>query len=119
MIDGLDNAYKNRGFLLALDGRPLFPRKPNDTMAYLIQGAEAVMMKLALCYAYMWVKAEFPYAKLIAWVHDEYTWECLPEHAERIKFLSEEAIRQSGRDLNLTVAADGEGKIGLNWYEIH
>ena len=119
LLDGLQHSYKQRGYILALDGRPLFPRKDNDCMAYLIQGAEAVMMKLALCYIDYWVQAEGLDAKLVGWVHDEYTLEVRKDQAERVRWLAEEAIRQAGRDYNLLVPSDGEGKIGNNWYEIH
>ena len=119
LLDGLKRTYKERGYLIALDGRPLFPRKENDLMAYLIQSAEAVMMKLALCYIDYWMQQENIDANIVGWYHDEYTIEVREDQAERVRWLAEEAIRQAGRDLNLKVPSDGDGQIGANWYEIH
>lgn len=119
LIDGLKEAFKRRGYLIAIDGRRIYPRKEHELLCYLLQAAEAIGMKKAMCHVNYWIGIEGLDANQVCIMHDEYTFEVREDHAGRVAYLCEEAIRQAGRDLGLNVPMDGTAKIGKNWAEIH
>jgi DNA polymerase I-like protein with 3'-5' exonuclease and polymerase domains len=55
----------------------------------------------------------------IGYFHDEVEFECDEEIAEEIAKLIETAIEKAGKHLKLFVPLAGEGKVGLNWKEVH
>lgn len=117
--DSIEEAWQDRGYLIGLDGRKLFVRKKHELLCYLLQGAEAILMKFALCTLINWIKAEGLDARLVNVYHDEYTFMVKEEQAERLAFLAEQAISAAGNMLGLTVPAAGDAKIGNSWAEIH
>lgn len=119
LLDGLKKVHQQRGYLVALDGRKIYPRKEHELLVYLLQAAEAIMMKRAMCYVNYWIEQEGLDAHQVCIMHDEYTFEVREDQAERVKFLSRQAIVQAGIDLKLTVPPDGDPKIGRSWAEIH
>ena len=119
LIESLKTKNSERGYLKGLDSRPVRVRKEHELLCYLVQSAEAITMKLSLCYLSYWIKQEQLNAQIVGWIHDEYAIEVSEEQADRVAFLAEEAIRQAGRDMKLAVPSDGEAKIGKNWYEVH
>ena len=76
-------------------------------------------MKLAVCIMDHWIRQEGLDAHLVCVYHDEYSFEVAEGHAQRVAFLSEEAIRVAGEMLNMTVPMSGEAQIGKNWAECH
>ena len=46
LIDDLEAAYKQRGHLIALDGRPLYIRGTNKLLNTILQNAAAIIFKL-------------------------------------------------------------------------
>lgn len=117
--DGLRQRWKERGFIYGLDGRKLYPRKENDLLCYLLQGAEAILMKWAMCYAAHWIEQEGLDAHLVCVMHDEYTWETRQGQEDRVKYLTQYAIQKAGEDLGLIVPADGDPADGPDWKAIH
>jgi len=117
--EGLEKAWKARGYLIGLDGRKIYVHSKKDLLCYMLQSAEAMVMKIAICLVNHWIEQEGLDAQMVCVMHDEYTFQVREDHAERVAFLAEEAIREAGRILNLTVPSDGEAMIGLNWKEIH
>lgn len=117
--EGLKLAWKQRGYILGLDGRRIYPRKENDLLCYLLQGAEAILMKWAMVYLYHWVRAEGLDAHQVSIMHDEYTYEVLKGQEQRVMELSCYAMQKAGEDLGLTVPAAGEAATGDSWYAIH
>lgn len=119
LIDNLGKLHQQRGYLVALDGRKIYPRKQHELLVYLLQSAEAILMKLAMCYVNRWIELEGLDAHQVCIMHDEYTFEVREDQAERVKYLARQAIIQAGLDLKLAVPPDGDPKIGYNWAEIH
>jgi len=110
------------GWLKGLDGRPVFIESEHQILVYIVQGAEAVLMTHAYVFLYDWLVKEFEWGKDFAFVcfmHDEINLECLPQHEERIRFLSEQAIASASEYLKLPVPQVGESKVGRNWNDIH
>jgi len=50
---------------------------------------------------------------------DEYSFECKPEIAPKILELAELAMVKAGEFHKLNIPLKGEGKIELNWKEVH
>jgi len=56
---------------------------------------------------------------LVNFIHDELIFETVPEKAEYVRDFVCRAITETGEELKLKCPMSGEGKIGLNWSEIH
>lgn len=119
LIDGVTAAWKKRGYLIGLDGRKLYPRAKHMTLVYLLQGAEAILMKVATCYAVKWIKESGYDARMITHQHDEYQFEVREDQTEVVGKLLAKAIEQAGVFLNLNVPMGGDFKVGLTWMETH
>lgn len=117
--NNLKARWKQRGFILGLDGRKLYPRKENDCLVFLLQGAEAILMKWAMVYVNHWIEMEGIDAKQVNVMHDEFTFEVREDQAERVMVLSKYAIQKAGQDLGLLVPADGDPASGPSWKSIH
>jgi DNA polymerase I len=120
LVTGVSEAFRTRGFLRAIDGRPLHPRSDYSALNLLIQSAGAIVMKVALN---MFIK-ENPYKlgvdyALCANVHDEFQVECRPGIAEKIGKHAQESIKKAGQVLKFKVTLDGEYAIGDNWGDTH
>lgn len=117
LVDGLKKAYKARGYLVGLDGRKIFVRSEHMLLVYLLQSAEAIMMKVATLFAH---KAVAKYdARMVAHIHDEYQWEVIEKDSEICAELLKESIVKAGKFLNLNVPMAGDSNIGVNWKETH
>jgi len=106
-----------RGFLRGLDGRILRVRHKHAALNTLLQGAGAALMKKAA--VILWQTADPKRYDFILNVHDEWQAEVDEDYAKEFAGLSEEAIREAGRQLGLRCPMDGEAKIGNNWMETH
>jgi DNA polymerase I-like protein with 3'-5' exonuclease and polymerase domains len=111
------------GWIRGLDGRPIKIDSEHKLLVYMLQSDEAIMMSLAYVFLYDWLEAEgYQWGEDWAYVcfyHDEYTIECKPELAERIKYLGEQAIVKAGEYLHIQCPHLGDGSIGKNWCEVH
>lgn len=123
LLNKVVGSYKYRGYLLSIDGRPLYPRTDYSALNLLIQSAGAIIMKQALNRSYdlfntagLIIGTDYNY---VANVHDEAQIECKPEIAEMIGKLFQQAIRDVTSILNLKVQLDGEYRIGKSWAETH
>ncbi len=117
LVKGLKKVWKQRGYLIAIDGRKIFVRSEHMLLVYLLQSAEAIMMKVATLFA---CKACSRYdASMVNHMHDEYSFEVVEEDSKKVSELLEESIVKSGQYLKLTVPMSGEGIVGNNWKEVH
>lgn len=119
LVDSLKRIWRERGYILGLDGRKIFVRSEHMLLVYLLQSAEAIMMKVATCYADKWITNGGYDAHMVAHVHDEYQWEVIESESKKVASLLEDAIVKAGEYLELAVPMAGEADIGLNWRETH
>lgn len=107
------------GQLEALDGRKLFVRSAHASLNTLLQGAGAIVMKVALVILDKALKElKLPH-KFVANVHDEWQIE-VPEWAgQAVGMQAVYAIREAGKELDLNCPLDGEFKIGRTWADTH
>ena len=122
-IDGLDTLLLNvrkaadRGYIKAIDGRRIPVDSPHKALNYLLQSSAACVAKRWLVIAHPLCKDLL--ARQLAFVHDELQYECPPEKTEDVKFALELAAVQAGEYYNLRCPIAAEGKIGINWAEVH
>jgi len=114
---------KMRGSINGLDGRRITIRSAHSALCSLLQAAEACIMKRALLHFNRGIREMNWYqdgiVRQVAWVHDE--WQSLVKegYESDVKQFGEECVRRAGRDFNLRVALDAEGKVGNDWGETH
>lgn len=119
LIDGLKEATKRRGYLVGLDGRKIFVRSAHMNLVYLLQSAEAILMKLATVLAHRAIKKERYDSHMVCMMHDEFQFETLETHTKDVSELLEWSIEEAGRKLELGLPTTGEAKIGNSWYMTH
>ncbi len=55
----------------------------------------------------------------VAYMHDEYVWDCPEEIAPEIAVLGPKSIQKAGEFLKMRVPLTGESKIDKSWARIH
>ena len=121
MIAHAQARAKADGFVRLPDGRPV-KSSERTALNSLLQGAGAVLMKLAIVIFDQRLAPEqglvghFDYC---AQVHDECQFSVEPEYAEQVGQAFCDAIRLAGEELGYKVPFDGEYDIGQNWSETH
>jgi DNA polymerase I-like protein with 3'-5' exonuclease and polymerase domains len=110
-----------RGFVFGLDGRQIPVSSARLALVSLLQGNEAVVMKLAYCTAGHALRghiAEYT-AFPSLWVHDEFQWACHPKVAHHVGRTLVQSITDAGIALNLRLKLSGDYKVGATWEETH
>lgn len=126
LIKDVQDAAKERGFLIGLDGRKILLRRDvfgkiqvHKALNTLMQSAGAVVMKHSIVLLDNYIKKEGLSSKRLIEQHDEGQFECLPEEAEEHGKLAVKSIVEAGKLLGVRCPLDGEYKIGRNWSETH
>lgn len=123
LVKAVQKVYKTRGYLLGLDGGRITLKSEHSALNYLLQGAEAVLMKKAhLIHWQLLQEAGYVWGKDVAKVsdvHDEAAWTCRPEIADHVGQLGIQSIKLSGEHFGFRCPLDGEYKIGNNWADVH
>lgn len=115
----LELAWKQRGYILSIDKRPLTVRYPHALINTLFQSAGSIVMKVALCMLDKWIRDEKLTSNFVGNYHDELICDVVPEHSERVAFLARQSIIKAGEYFNMNVPLDAESKIGMNWSHTH
>ena len=58
-------------------------------------------------------------ARRVIYYHDEFMWECETEIAEYILQCGIDSIKEAAIIMGIRVPIGADGKIGMNWKEIH
>lgn len=117
--EDLENQFESKGYILAIDGRPLTIRYKHAILNTLLQSCGSISMKIALCIADKELKASGIKYHFVGNFHDEIQTECLPKDADAIGKILVGAIQKAGVFLKLNVPLDGEYKIGKTWGDTH
>lgn len=111
------------GFINGLDGRRLTIRSAHSALCSLLQSAEAIVMKEALILLNREIrnKGFFQDGSIreVAFCHDEVLLLVKEGKEEYARQLGIQSIQQAGKNFNLRVELDGEGKVGLSWAKVH
>jgi DNA polymerase I-like protein with 3'-5' exonuclease and polymerase domains len=112
-----------RGFIKGLDGRLLFNHSAHAALNTTLQGAGAIVMKVALVIAHKaylakgWTHGnEFAF---VANVHDEAQMEVREDLAEEAGRIFADAIRLAGEHFNLNCPTAGAYQVGDSWAASH
>lgn len=120
LLDAVGTAYKQNGFLKALDGNPYHIRSAHSALNTLLQGAGALIAK-------QWVieidkELSKHYAgryEFILQVHDEVELEVDADIAEDVARICEASSLKAGEILKIRMPVHSEGKVGDTWYDVH
>ena len=124
LIDDVKKKAKKRGWLQGIDGRKIRVRSEHSAFNFLLQGAGAIAMKMALVIFHFeklpetgWVHGkDFGYC---ANVHDEVQMEARPEIADAIGSLFSQCITEAGDRLGFRCPLSGTHDVGDNWKDTH
>ena len=109
----------NKKWITGIDGGKIFTRSKHSLVNTLFQNCGAIVMDLAGCYMDNWVAKEKLDAKRVIYYHDEYAWECSPEHAQRAGELGSKSIKKAGEFFKMAIPLDADYEIGQTWADIH
>lgn len=113
-LDRLKGEVKKNKKIRSIDGR-LYPcDDPHFALAYILQGYEALIMKLALVKTHEWLK-EKGYGGIVTWVHDEFQMEIKKGFEDEVIKKVVEFITTSAKDINFRCPLTGEGSYGTSW----
>jgi DNA polymerase-1 len=107
------------GFIIGADGRRVIVSSEHQLLNYLLQTLEGITCKSALVYQYKKIKElgiEGTYP--ILFYHDETAWVTPTKHAKTVLEISIAGFREGPKSVDVT-CMDGDGKIGINYAEIH
>lgn len=107
------------GFIKGADGRRIFVGSDHQLLNYLLQTLEGITCKTALVYQYKAIKElgiEDTYP--ILFYHDETAWVTPSKHAKTVLDISIAGFREGPKSVGVE-CMDGDGKIGINYAEIH
>ncbi len=119
LVAALKREWKKKGYLIGLDGRKIWIEKEHTLLVYLMQCAEAVLMKAATVFAHIWIAKKKYDAHMVAHVHDEYQWEVREDQAEAVGELLSRAIVKAYEYFEINVQGGAAYDIGDSWAETH
>ena len=121
LIDSINKSVEEKGWIEGLDGRPIILSKEDRHKAlnYLIQGAEAVVMKYTVAMAHEQLKVSNIDAAITLFYHDEVTYEVKSEQAEQAREILMQAFEEAPKELNIDIMTCGDCKIGKDYYDVH
>tara|TARA_B110000908_G_scaffold81477_1_gene97677 strand:+ start:270 stop:890 length:621 start_codon:yes stop_codon:yes gene_type:complete len=107
------------GFIIGADGRRVIVGSEHQLLNYLLQTLEGITCKTALVYQYkkikeLGLKDTYP----ILFYHDETAWVTPTEHAQTVLDISVAGFREGPKSVDVQ-CMDGDGKIGINYAQIH
>jgi DNA polymerase I-like protein with 3'-5' exonuclease and polymerase domains len=105
--------------LRAIDGRILHIRSVHSALNTLLQGAGAIICKQWLVHMMDRVKQKQLDVKLVGSIHDEYQFEVINKDVESFCKITQLAIKDTEKTLQLRCPLDSEYKVGRTWAETH
>ena len=120
LVEQIEKEYNdNRGRILCIDGGYVTSPSAHSALNYKFQSCGAIIMKQAAVVLTQWIEKEKLDVIKVGDIHDEWQYDCHPDHAERLGFLACESMTKAGELLNLNIKIEGEYSVGRNWAETH
>jgi DNA polymerase-1 len=117
--DVLISEIKQKGYVAAIDGRPLYIRSPHMALVSLMQGDEAAAMEMSMAWADAEIRKAGLDAHQLIYYHDELDYEAKDEQAHECGEILEASITWPGTYLGLNIPLIGESQYGQTWAEVH
>jgi DNA polymerase-1 len=119
LIAKVENISEHTGFIPGLDDRPIYVDSKHKALNYLIQGAEAVVMKATVIMIdEKLTEAGIDYTHLLFY-HDEHTVEVREDQAEQARDIIMECFREAPKQFGVNIMDCGDCIIGDNFYAVH
>lgn len=124
LIEDVTEKWKERGYLIGLDGRKLYPRKVGAVFNTLNQSAGAIIMKKALDIADQILQTELMVGRDYEFLincHDEWQLEVIDNKdiIELVSQVTQDSIKSAGEFFSFPCPMKGTVKIGRTWAETH
>lgn len=121
LIDKVNNSVEKRGFIPGLDDRPicLDPTERHKALNYLIQGAEAVVMKATVVMIDERLKEAGIDFKHLLFYHDEHTVEVREDQAEQAREIIISCFEDAPKQYGIDIMTCGDCNIGDDYYDVH
>lgn len=110
------------GWIVGLDGSPVFIKSEHAALVYAVQADEAIYMSAVYNLVHRNLENKFKWGDdylVVCWYHDEVTVECRDEIKEEVAKLVEKAFTMASNYYKLTVPQIGTSAIGKTWYDVH
>jgi DNA polymerase-1 len=119
LIEKVQKIVDVQGYIPGLDDRPIYTESAHKALNYLIQGAEAVVMK----YTIVMIEEELAKAGLdqsiLLFYHDEVTYEVREDQAEEAQAIIRRCFEEAPKKVGVDIMACGDCKIGDDYYDVH
>lgn len=119
LINKVQKIVDIQGYIPGLDDRPIHTESAHKALNYLIQGAEAVVMKYTVIMIDKKLReANIDYKHLLFY-HDEHTVEVREDQAEEAKRIIMECFEEAPKELGVDIMTCGDCLIGEDYYDVH
>lgn len=119
LLKDLKSYHNKRGYIMGIDGVPVYVPSDHMQLVYLLQNFEEVLVKIALVLAYEEISKQGLNAKLVTIQHDEFQFLVKEEHTDSVGNILEESFTKAGTIIGSRCIIKGEAEVGNNWYETH
>jgi DNA polymerase-1 len=119
LIERVQREAQTKGYLIGLDGRKLWVRKPHAALNTLLQSAGAIVMKKCLVDAYKEINLKQLPARFVLNVHDEFQLETMKTVSDEVGNILVSAIVAAGVFFKMNIEMGGEYRKGSAWCFTH
>lgn len=121
LIEKVNHLVEKQGFIPGLDTRKICLDKSerHKALNYLIQGAEAVVMKATVDLIDRRLKNNNIDFKHLLFYHDEHTIEVKSDQAEAAQRIIIKCFEDAPKQYGINIMTCGDCKIGDDYYEVH
>ena len=119
LIEKCQKIVDKQKFIVGLDDRPIYTESAHKALNYLIQGAEAVVMKATVAMIDVKLKEANIDFKHLLFYHDEHTVEVREDQAEEARDIIMRCFEEAPKPLGVDIMTCGDCKIGDDYYDVH
>ena len=119
LINKVQKIVDIQGYIPGLDDRPIYTESAHKALNYLIQGAEAVVMKYTIVMIEEELEKAGLDASILLFYHDEVTYEVREDQAEQAAEIIRRCFAEAPKKLGVNIMECGDCLIGDNYYDVH
>jgi len=119
LIMKVQNIVDIQGYIPGLDDRPIHTESAHKALNYLIQGAEAVVMKATVIMIDEELKKAGIEFNHLLFYHDEHTVEVREDQAEQAREIIMRCFEEAPKQYGIDIMTCGDCNIGDDYYDVH
>ena len=119
LIQKVQRIAETQGYIPGLDTRPIYVESAHKALNYLIQGAEATVMKYTVNMVHKELAKANIDSKILLFYHDEVTYEVREDQAEKAKEIIMRCFEEAPKELGVDIMTCGDCIIGDDYYDVH